>query len=190
MLLILEIIFTTETLPSPRLAFIWKAIGKVRQWVAAFRYYSRIIRPCTLNLILAAGIPLLFILVLQAMELLRCMAENEFSFEKPYTWQRIFFLLSLATFSLHAWYFSRVLLYVRYPDSPELTVLACRVRSFLPRFAGVVPCLIMARAAWRSAGLYEPDDPGRFELRLSTVAFVVTAIVLYAFFRVRRRVNA
>jgi hypothetical protein len=117
-------------------------------------------------LILAIGIPLLFIGVEQAAEGLRCMAENEFDADAIQSWQRVAFFAALLIFSLHVWYFSRVLLYFHFHDSPPLTPGIRRLRSILPRIAGILPCIIIAFALWKATAVYDliraPAPPSHF----------------------------
>lgn len=108
--------------------------------VAPVRYYGRIFHPILLNVVIGVGLPFVFLTVMQGAEILRCMAEQRFEIGRISTWQRFFLLVSLAVFSLHAWYFNRVLLYIKYEDSPEvLSRRAIVARNMVPRMTGLFP---------------------------------------------------
>lgn len=161
----------------------------MRRFVAPVRYYSRIFRPLALNVVIGVGLPFVFLTVLQGAEILRCMAEQRLEEDRVSTWQRFFLLASLAVFSLHVWYFNRVLLYIKYEDSPdELSPRAIKARNMVPRMTGLFPGFAMTIACAVAAGVYaSANDPAARELKmLAWLCGLVTAS-LYAVFLVHRK---
>ncbi|HUS35964.1 MAG TPA: patatin-like phospholipase family protein, partial [Verrucomicrobiae bacterium] len=135
------------------------------------------------------GLPFVFLTVMQGAEILRCMAEQRFVFDRISSWQRVFLLVSLAVFSLHAWYFNRVLLYIKYEDSPEhLSKRAITARNMVPRMTGLFPGFAMTIACAVAAGVYaSANDPAAKELtRLAWLCGWVT-LGLYGVFLAHKR---
>jgi hypothetical protein len=155
-------------------------------------------KPCRLALCVSLLVPIVFIANQQAAELLRCLGEGpgraslSAQWKSAAFWQFAEFYLALAAMSTAGWYFSRVLLYCRFPDSPaELTRTVTRVMTWLPRLIGILPPLGLGIAFLLAADAYHDDNRDRATrnvLYLEAAACFLLAIPLLIFYLERHRI--
>jgi predicted acylesterase/phospholipase RssA len=153
-----------------------------------FREAFEAASPCRLSLLISCAVPLIFWKIEQAAEVLRCLAEGQ---EQGSFWncvQVVLFFFALLFLCLHGWYFSRVLLYFHFSDSPKLTPTVRFTVLHLPRIIGVIPAVGMGLALW-AASLHYLTDGSQAKLTLRVYAgiswFIV--ILLSGFFMARQR---
>src|SRR5881409_2235277 len=107
----------------------------------------RAAKPCRFALVMALLIPIVFIKVEQASEVLRMLAEGPAQTGGAKIFQSVLLIAALVAVCLYAWYFSRVLLYLKFPDSPPKTEKSVqRVMCYLPRLVGIIPATGLAIA--------------------------------------------
>src|SRR5687767_11488315 len=91
---------------------------RLRELWAPAKLAIRAAKPCRFALIITLLIPVVFIKVEQASEVLRILAEGPAQAGGGKVIPSLFLLAALVAVCLYAWYFSRVLLYFKFPDSP------------------------------------------------------------------------
>lgn len=145
-------------------------------------------KPCRFALVMTLLIPIIFIKVEQASEVLRMLAEGPAQTDGAKLLQSVFLLVALVTVCLYAWYFSRVLLNFKFPDSPSRDHAAVRcVVRYLPRMVGIIPAAGFALAFFLASRVYAGSitEVARVLLLYSGVCAGI-AIALHAFFIARR----
>jgi hypothetical protein len=109
-------------------------------------------KPCFLALIAAVMVPLIFIFVEQAAEVLRCLAEGPAHTEGAKLGRILWIAIGLTCVSLAGWWFSLALLYFKFPDTPpETTGRAKELLKWLPPIIGVIPSFGLGLAFFLAA---------------------------------------
>jgi hypothetical protein len=137
----------------------------------------------------------IFLLVQQGTEILRGLAEPNPDTRQLDVYGVIFFYAALITWSLHSWYWSRVLLntHVRRGPATLSSSSAAALDWFRlhgPRILGVLPPLIIALACFFIAPRgYTASAEGHPRATLFVFGGLATllALLLYVFFIIRRR---
>jgi hypothetical protein len=120
-------------------------------------------KPCRLAFFVTLLIPVVFVQVEQAAEILRCLAEGPAHTGGIQAGRFLFLTAGLTAMSLASWYFSRILLYFKFADSPPITPSVEWVMRWLPRFIGIMPSVGLGIAFLLAARVY--DDPARAETK-------------------------
>ena len=157
----------------------WKQVHVC--WVKC-RQFLKLLKICRFSLLFAVAIPGVFIWNEQASEVLRCLAEGHADGSAAGQYQFLFFYLALMSFSLTVWYFSRVLLYFRYPGMKTENAWTMGTRQILPRVLGVVPPVGMAVAFWLASRPYGADESPKAILYWYPGFCLVMAAALLLFF--------
>jgi len=159
-----------------------------RFW-APVRLIIQAAKPCRFALVMTLLIPIIFIKVEQASEVLRILAEGPAQTGGANMLQFGFLLVALVAVCLYAWYFTRVLLNFKFADSPSRDHAAVRwVVRYLPRIVGLIPAAGFALAFFLASRVYTGSPiaaVGRVLLLYSGVC-AASGIALYAFFVARR----
>jgi hypothetical protein len=150
-------------------------------WVKC-RQFLRLLKICRFSLFFAIAIPAVFIWNEQASEVLRCLAEGHADGSATGQYQFLFFYMGMVSFSLAVWYFSRVLLYFRYPGMKTENSWTMGTRQILPRVLGTIPPVGMAMAFWLASRPYGPDDSPKAILYWYPGFCLGTAVALLVFF--------
>lgn len=143
--------------------------------------------PAKLSIVIAMLVPIVFIWVDQAAEVLRCLAENQVS-DAATPWGQVsFFIAALFAVCIHGWYFTRVLFKSPcvYEESPLPS--ADKLRRHLPRILGVIPAFGLAAAFWSGKDAYGDGASERRMMNLDALVCCAIAVVLWLFFHARRR---
>jgi hypothetical protein len=157
----------------------WKQVHV--SWVKC-RQFLKLLKICRFSLFFAVAIPAVFIWNEQASEVLRCLAEGHADGGAAGQYQFLFFYAALVSFSLAVWYFSRVLLYFRYPGMKTENAWTIGTRQILPRVLGAVPPAGMAVAFWLAARPYGADESPKAILYWYPGFCLVTGGALLVFF--------
>ena len=140
-------------------------------------------KPCRLALIVALMVPLIFIFVEQAGEVLRCLAEGPAHTSGARLQRILWITFGLTCVSLAGWWFSLVLLYFKFPDTPDETTARTKVlMKWLPPVIGVIPSLGLGLAFILSASPVGDQLPSRFLKGLGAVCFVY-GLVFFLWFK-------
>jgi predicted acylesterase/phospholipase RssA len=134
-------------------------------------------KPCRLALIVVAMVPLIFIFVEQAGEVLRCLAEGPAHTGGARLERILWITFGLTSVSLTGWWFSLVLLYFKFPDTPDETTPRTRaLMKWLPPVIGVIPSFGLGLACMLAASPVGDQLPSRFLKILGAVCFVYGAV--------------
>jgi patatin-like phospholipase len=165
-----------------------------RQWLFV-REIVRALSPARFSFFVALAGGAIFLFVQQGTEILRGLAEPNPDSLKVDLYSVVFFFAALTTWSLHSWYWSRVMLNLHVSHSPTPShVSSARVTAWFclhgPRILGVLPPFIVAVACFFVAPQgYSKDAPGHPRTNLVVFGGVALLLVvlLYVFFILRRQ---
>lgn len=155
----------------------------------------RSLRPARFSFFVALAGAAIFLLVQQGTEILRGLAEPHADTGQVDLYPVVFFFGALVIWSIHSWYWARVLLDHRPEGSAEADLCGCNpvVEWFCihgPRILGVLPPLIVALGCFfvAPAGYASGLEKGpRATLCWFGVVALLIAAALYLFFIFRRR---
>jgi hypothetical protein len=160
-----------------------------------FRDVLRALKPARFSFFVALAGAAIFLLVQQGTEILRALAEAHADTGKIDLHPVIFFFCALVIWSVHSWYWARVLL--DHPPAGSCAADLCAARPVVgwfcghgPRILGVLPPLIVAVGCFFIApsgyatGL---KNGPRVTLCIFGAVAVLIAVALYLFFILRRR---
>jgi predicted acylesterase/phospholipase RssA len=139
-------------------------------------------KPCRLALIVVVMVPLIFIFVAQAGEVLRCLAEGPAHTGGARLERILCITFGLTCVSLAGWWFSLVLLYFKFPDTPdEIAERAKALLKWLPPVIGVIPSLGLGLAFILAASPVGEQFPARILKGFGAVCFVYGIVFLVWF---------
>ena len=146
-------------------------------------------KPCRLALIVVLMVPLIFIFVEQAGEVLRCLAEGPAHTDGARLDRILWITFGLTCVSLAGWWFSLVLLYFKFPDTPDETTRRTKVlMKWLPPVIGVIPSFGLGLAFVLAASPVGDPLPSRFLEGFGAVCFVY-GIVFFWWFKRKQNSN-
>jgi hypothetical protein len=153
----------------------------------------RVLSPARFSLFVALAGGAIFLFVQQGTEILRGLAEPNPDSLKVDLYSVVFFFAALTTWSLHSWYWSRVVLNLHVSHSPAPRVLSARAIAWFrlhgPRILGALPPLTIAAACFFIAPQGYTSEAGghpRMNLYIFGGLAVLLAVLLYVFFVLRR----
>jgi hypothetical protein len=174
--------------------------GKILKLLRAARDWAsdlfQVLDPCRysiLSVLVGGGA---FLLVPQGQDVLQRLVEWG---EEPW-WRRpplatleiagrwSLFLVSVLVWAVSSWYWARVFLQLRPPESLPDTPRQARFRAWVPRLLGALALALMGAALWRAAEGYRQFSTEKPILRLqilSAVCFLLAALFLWVVARRR-----
>jgi len=139
-------------------------------------------KPCRLALIVVLMIPLIFIFVEQGAEVLRCLAEGPAHTGGARLGRILWITSALTCLSLAGWWFSLVLLYFKFPDTPDETTERTKaLMNWLPPVIGVIPSFSLGLALFLAASPVGDQLSSRFLKGFGAVCFVYGIVFLLWF---------
>jgi hypothetical protein len=158
-----------------------------------FRDVMRSLKPARFSFFVALVGAAIFLLVQQGTEVLRALAERHADTGKVDLHPVVFFYGALLIWSLHSWYWARVLLAHRPLTAAQANFTPSDevidwFRLHGPRILGVLPPLLVAWGCFFIAPAgYSGGAAARITLYKLGAAAVLMAVLLYLFFILRRR---
>lgn len=142
--------------------------------------WTGVIKPCRFSLIMVAAGAFFLLLVPQGQDLLRGLAER-IAGTTANNYLRLFFFLSALFWTVSAWYWSRVMLFLKFPGVPSNIPRFHPFRTKAPRIIGFCAAMSIAAALFRASFGYEdPNDLGRrLLLGYALGAFLGAFVFLY-----------
>jgi hypothetical protein len=139
-----------------------------------------VIKPCRFSLIMVGAGAFFLLLVPQGEDLLRGLAER-IAGTTADNYLRLFFFLSALFWTVSAWYWSRVMLFLKFPGVPANIPRFHPFRTRAPRTIGFCAAMCIAAALFRASfGYDDPNDPGRrLLLEYALGAFLGSFVFLY-----------
>lgn len=159
-----------------------------RSWLW-LREWALVLKPCRFSLLMVAAVLLFLIGTPQGQDVLRALAARASGHHDE--WQRVFFFASALAWSVFAWYWARVMLYLEFPNVPKNLARLRTFRTWVPRLIGFVAVLGLAFAFYR-ASLGYPDDSGNQVpglLRGYALWCLIGAFVFLALVSLRRKLS-
>jgi len=154
----------------------------------------QLLEPIRFSFIVVGVVAFVFLINDQGMEILRAFGETfqARTGESEHDARSIVaFYIALIFLGLTNWYFPRLLLNVRFPNSPdeeELQTAWLRLlRKWTPRITGMLPAIIAALGCIRVARSYDAGGTTPLFLYLLGAGCFGVAVSLAVFFEVRRR---
>src|SRR6185295_16399163 len=131
----------------------WEALCKGWEWL---RERARALKPCRVPIILVlAGLAFL-LLASQGEDVARALAERRSGTVNAS--QTFWFFAATLAWTLSAWYWARVMLFLRLPGVPEQKPELQRLRTWTPRLIGFAAALGVALSFYRAASGYAPGE--------------------------------
>ena len=142
--------------------------------------WTSVIKPCRFSLIMVGAGAFFLLLVPQGQDLLRGQAERLVGITVD-NYLRLFFFLSALFWTVSAWYWSRVMLFLKFPGVPANIQRFHPFRTKAPRYIGFCAAMSIAAALFRASfGYDDPNDPGRrLLLEYALGAFLGAFVFLY-----------
>ncbi len=168
----------TQSGSSP--SFIDMIVEKLRRGSDWLNRWASVLKPCRFPLIMTAAGAFVLLFVPQGQDLLRGLAER-ISGSYADNWLRFFFVVSTMLWAVCSWYWSRVMLFLRFPGVPDNKVELHAFRTKAPRYIGFAAAMSIAAALLKASfGYYKLNDPARILLLWYAFgAFVGAFIFLY-----------
>jgi hypothetical protein len=157
-----------------------------------FRDVIRCLKPARFSFFVALAGAAVFLLVQQGTEILRALAEPNADTRQLDFPPVVFFYGALLIWSLHSWYWARVLLAHRPVTAAEANFTSSEevidwFRLHGPRILGVLPPLVVALGCLFIAPAgYSQGAAGRTTLHVFGAVALLVAVLLYVFFILRR----
>lgn len=145
-----------------------------------------VLRPCRIAVLMViAGLAFL-IVASQGQDVVRALAEQRTGHRDE--WQQFFFFAASLVWSMSAWYWARVMLFLRLPGVPSQDGRLRPFREWTPRLLGFAATLGVALALYLAATGYTGDEHGdvRGLLRLYAFWCLVGAVAFLIAVSVRR----
>jgi hypothetical protein len=142
-----------------------------RWWHAWLRLRERAtaLKPCRASIVLVlAGLAFL-LLAAQGEDVARALAERRSN--EPYSWQAFWFFAASLAWSLSAWYWARVMLFLKLPGVPVEQAGLDGLRTWTPRLLGFFATLGVAAAFFKASLGYEPGEHQEVKDLLEFYAF-------------------
>ncbi|MGC1404581.1 MAG: hypothetical protein WA974_16820 [Thermodesulfobacteriota bacterium] len=142
--------------------------------------WTSVIKPCRFPLIMVGAGAFFLLLVPQGEDLLRGLAER-IAGTTADNYLRLFFFMSALFWTVSAWYWSRVMLFLKFPGVPPNISRFHPFRTKAPRYVGFCAAMCIAAALFRASfGYDDPNDPGRrLLLEYALGAFLGAFVFLY-----------
>jgi hypothetical protein len=155
------------------------------------REWLTVLKPCRFALLMVGAGLVFLVWAPQGQDVLRALAARESGHRDE--WQRVFFFVAVLAWALYAWYWARVMLFLKFPNPAggEAGLDPAHVhgfRTWAPRLIGFVATLGVAYALYKaSLGYAASDNSDVYEL-LRTYAFwsLLGAIAFLVAVTVRR----
>ncbi|MGH8692164.1 MAG: hypothetical protein ACREUS_14155 [Burkholderiales bacterium] len=117
---------------------------------------AQAMKPCRVAIVLVfAGLAFL-LLASQGEDVARALAERRSGDER--SWQPFWFFAASLAWSLSAWYWARVMLFLKLPGVPEQDPRLLRWRTWVPRALGFLATLGVAAAFYKASRGYLPAE--------------------------------
>jgi hypothetical protein len=137
--------------------------------------WGLVLKPCRFSLVTVLGGLFILLFVPQGQDLLRGLAER-ISGTRTDSALRFFFFLSAFFWAFSAWYWSSVMLRLRFPGLPGNEPAYHTVRTWIPRCLGCAALLGLSAALLRASFGYEnPEDGARLLLQRYALGTLVVA---------------
>jgi hypothetical protein len=160
--------------PKPE-TFRWHAWLRLRERAVA-------LKPCRVPILMVVAGLAFLLLAAQGEDVARALAERRSN--EPYSWQTFWFFAASLAWSLSAWYWARVMLFLKLPGVPVEQAGLDHLRTWTPRLLGFFATLGVAAAFYKASLGYEAgehqDVKGllqfyAFWCAMGAVAFLVVA---------------
>ena len=160
----------------------------LRAWLW-LREWALVLKPCRFSLLMVAAVLLFLIGTPQGQDVLRALAARESGHNDE--WQRGFFFASALAWSIYAWYWARVMLYLEFPNVPKNLARLRRFRTWVPRLIGFVAVLGLALAFYRASLGYQDNSGNQVPSLLRGYALwcLLGAFVFLALVSLRRKLS-
>jgi hypothetical protein len=144
-----------------------------------------VLKPCRVATLMVVA-ALAFLIVAQGQDVMRALAEQQ-THDRD-AWQRFFFFGGAIAWSLYAWYWARVMLFLRFPGVPESDPHLQGLRIWAPRVIGFVAMLGVAAALYLASRGYAAEEHPEVKRLLLGYAFwcLVGSVVFLAAVSLRR----
>lgn len=127
-----------------------------------------VLKPCRFAVFMVfAG--LAFLILAQGQDVLRALAEQQRGNRDAS--QRFFFFAAALAWSLSAWYWARIMLFLRFPDPPDGGTRLQGLRTWAPRAIGFVATFGVALAFYLASRGYADDEHPEVKGLLRSYAF-------------------
>ncbi len=123
-----------------------------------FHYWTKVMKPCRFPLLLVIAGGAVLLLVPQAQDLLRGFAVRVAGTATD-NCLRFYFILSALLWVLSSWYWSRVMLFLKFPDVPGNEPGLHSVRTHAPRYIGFAASASIAAALFKASLDYDDPEP-------------------------------
>jgi len=145
-------------------------------------------KPCRVPIVLVAAGLAFLLLSSQGEDVARALAERRS--DDATSWQPFWFFAASLAWSLSAWYWARVMLFLRLPGVPEQDPRLHRWRTWAPRLLGFLATLGVAAAFYKASLGYVRADHAYVQelLRFYALWCLIGAIAFLVAVSVRRRV--
>lgn len=152
--------------------------------------YLLVLKPCRFALIMVVAGLVFLVAAPQGQDVVRALAEQQTGNRDA--WQRFFFVAGALAWSLYAWYWARVMMFLRFPGVPGNEPGLLGFRIWMPRLAGFAATLGVAVSLYlASRGYDEREHPEVKRLLLvyatwclaGAVAFLIAVSVRRSVFR-------
>lgn len=144
------------------LATLWHAWLRAREWLLA-------LKPCRVPIVMVGAGLAFLLLASQGEDVARALAERRTG-ELDASQTFWFFTASLA-WSLSAWYWARVMLFLKLPGVPEDGSGLLVLRTWVPRLLGFSATLGVAAAFYSASRGYAPEEHPDVKYLLQSYAF-------------------
>jgi hypothetical protein len=113
-------------------------------------------KPCRVPIVLVVAGLAFLLLASQGEDVARALAERRS--DDAHSWQTFWFFAASLAWSLSAWYWARVMLFLKLPGVPEQDPRLHGLRTWVPRLLGFLATLGIAAAFYRASRGYFPSE--------------------------------
>ena len=158
-------------------SFIENIIKLLGRWADGLHHWATVLKPCRFPLLMVLIAAAAMLLVPQGTDLLRDLAERT-SGTNVDNWMRFFFIAGVLAWAICSWYWSRFMLFIKFPGVPGDDKGLLTVRTWLPRLIGFLAVISVALALFKASYGYDtPKDAARTLLLEYAGAMLVGAFV-------------
>ena len=167
-------------------SFTDKVIDVLRRWAHRLHNCTIVFKPCRFSILIVLAAAFVMWRVDQGNDLLRDLAERTSG--NVDNWLRFFFITGVLVWAIFSWYWSRIMLFLRFPGVPGNEKRLLKVRTWLPRIIGFAAMMSVAAALFKASSGYDtPKDAARILLLVYAWAMFIGAFVFLYVVSKRRK---
>lgn len=144
------------------------------------KWFARAVSPCRFSILFVLGGAAFLLWADTGRDVLRGLAERQAG--GATAWLAVWFFFAALVWTYGAWYWSRVMLYLKFDDAPELrrTKALRTVQAYTPRMIGLIAAMTIPAALLKASLEYPPGaDTRRVLLWFASGALVGAGVFLW-----------